>query len=149
MNTPKGKKMKKRVCPTCFERSVVPSVIPVHEAEMKHDWSMYKITLYDVPVNQCEKCQSFNIMDGELEENALRKAAGILFPNEIRDIREKLNLTVEDFAKTIGVIPKQLEGFEEGLLYQSKSADILIRLMDHLSEFKDYFKESIHLNKQK
>ena len=74
------------------------------------------------------------------------RTIGIKSPRVVEVIFEVAD---EDFAKTIGVIPKQLEGFEEGLLYQSKSADILIRLMDHLSEFKDYFKESIHLNKQK
>jgi len=53
-----------------------------------------------------------------------------LSPGEIRAIRERLRLTQRAFEKLLGVGPKTAVRWEKGTVFQNRSTDSLLRLVD-------------------
>lgn len=63
----------------------------------------------------------------QLVDGGYRRAAGLLFPDEIRDARKRLDLSQREFAEYLGVGEASIKRWELGAL-QDKSNDDLIRL---------------------
>jgi len=59
----------------------------------------------------------------------LRKARGLLTPAEIRDLRTSLGLSQARFEKLLGTGPKTVVRWEKGTVFQSVTADKLMRLL--------------------
>lgn len=59
----------------------------------------------------------------------LRRARGLLAPEEIRAIRTSLGLTQAGFERLLGTGPKTLVRWEKGTVFQSATADKLMRLL--------------------
>lgn len=55
-----------------------------------------------------------------------RKKLGLLFPEEIKDIRERNNLTQEEFNTLLGFNKNCIKRFENGSV-QNKEEDLMIR----------------------
>lgn len=73
------------------------------------------------------------IFDEELEKendkllySLYRKKLGLLFPNEIKEIRENNNLTQEEFNTLLGFNKNCIKRFENGSV-QTKEEDLMIR----------------------
>jgi HTH-type transcriptional regulator/antitoxin MqsA len=63
-----------------------------------------------------------------------REARGLLAPDEIRDIRRKLGLSQAALEDVLGVGPKTVIRWEKGTVFQSATADRLMRLLDGHAE---------------
>lgn len=63
---------------------------------------------------------------------------GMLAPGEIRDIRKKLGLTQTEFEKLVGVSSPTACRWERGSSLQSKSADLLLRLIRDVPDAARY-----------
>lgn len=59
----------------------------------------------------------------------LRRARGLLTPDEIRAIRTSLDLTQAGFERLLGTGPKTVVRWEKGTVFQSATADRLMRLL--------------------
>ncbi len=59
----------------------------------------------------------------------LREARGLLTPAEIRDLRTSLDLSQAKFEKLLGTGPKTVVRWEKGTVFQSATADRLMRLL--------------------
>jgi len=59
----------------------------------------------------------------------LRRARGLLAPDEIRAIRTSLGLTQAGFERLLGTGPKTVVRWEKGTVFQSATADKLMRLL--------------------
>jgi len=59
----------------------------------------------------------------------LRRARGLLAPDEIRAIRASLGLSQAAFERLLGTGPKTLVRWEKGTVFQSATADRLMRLI--------------------
>jgi HTH-type transcriptional regulator/antitoxin MqsA len=69
---------------------------------------------------------------GQLQREAvarLREARGLLTPAEIRDLRTSLDLSQAKFEKLLGTGPKTVVRWEKGTVFQSATADRLMRLL--------------------
>jgi len=64
----------------------------------------------------------------------LREAHGLLSPQEIRDIRRSLGLSQAAFEAVLGVGAKTVVRWEKGTVFQSVTADRLMRLIRHRPE---------------
>lgn len=64
----------------------------------------------------------------------LREAHGLLSPQEIRDIRRSLGLSQAAFEAVLGVGAKTVVRWENGAVFQSATADRLMRLIRHRPE---------------
>jgi hypothetical protein len=63
---------------------------------------------------------------------------GLLPPQDIRAIRERLGQPLEHFARLIGVKADRLSLWEDGTLWQDRTTDRLIRLLDWRGENVDH-----------
>jgi DNA-binding transcriptional regulator YiaG len=64
----------------------------------------------------------------EMVTNELRRAAGLLAPEQIRAKRESLGLTQGELAARLRVSEAELGRWESGMQLQSKALDLLLRL---------------------
>ncbi len=55
-------------------------------------------------------------------------------PQEIRDVRKRLGLTQHAFEKLLGVGPKTVVRWERGTVFQNRSTDSLLRVIDVVPE---------------
>jgi HTH-type transcriptional regulator/antitoxin MqsA len=90
----------------------------------------------DVPIEDCSACgESFSgPKAARIRHEAIGRAFGLLPPRDIRAIRERLSLSPEDFASLIGIGDKLLSQWEDGSVWQNRTADRLIRLLGHQVE---------------
>lgn len=86
---------------------------------------------------RCDRCgdERRTVEQRELAEQAavaaMRLEHGLLKPREIRQLRERLGLTAEQFGDLIFGVPKGIvEGWERGRYLQNPQVDALIRSLD-------------------
>lgn len=100
-----------------------------------------EITL-KVKVRICLECGN-SIFDEELDDETLkmfydeyRRLNNLLFPEEIKKIREKYNMSQTEFAKLLGMGEKTIARYENGAI-QERVHDNLIRVVNNPNVFAD------------
>ena len=89
---------------------------------------------------RCAECGESLYAPGQLDatlrraSDAIRREEGLLSSASIREIREKLGLTQHEFEKLLGVGPKTVVRWEKGTVFQNRSTDSLLRVIDALPE---------------
>jgi HTH-type transcriptional regulator/antitoxin MqsA len=85
----------------------------------------------NVPVRVCTHCQeTFSGPEAGLVRNrAICRALGLLTPEEICSIRERLKRSQADFAKLTGIGEATISRWERGRLLQSTAMDRYLRLL--------------------
>jgi HTH-type transcriptional regulator/antitoxin MqsA len=72
-----------------------------------------------------------------LQREAIRRSKqtkGLLTPDEVRALRQSLGLSQAGFEKLLGVGPKTVVRWEKGTVFQSATADRLMRLIRAMPE---------------
>ena len=93
------------------------------------------ISVEGIDHGRCTQCEEVYLdLDSteRLQQEAvrrLRKARGLLTPAEIRDLRTSLGLSQARFEKLLGTGPKTVVRWEKGTVFQSVTADKLMRLL--------------------
>src|SRR5262249_36703267 len=85
----------------------------------------------DVPIEDCDVCEeSFSgPKAARIRHDAIGRTLGLLPPQEVRAIRERLGRSLDRFAKLIGVKEDHLAQWESGMVWQDRMADRLLRLL--------------------
>jgi putative zinc finger/helix-turn-helix YgiT family protein len=127
-----------RKCPTCRERAVGAAVLPTYETELEHDGRPYPIRVSHLRVSRCEKCGTILLDDdaGERLDDALRAAAGLLTPAEIREHRKRLGLTQEQLADLLRINVSTLSRWETGAQIQQRTLDAFLRVVFRFPEVR-------------
>ena len=123
-------------CGKCRERAVHPTTLPTYEANLEHDGRSYHVALPDLEVFQCQNCGAV-ILDDAADDrlsDALRDAAGLLKPVEIRARREALGLKQRELAGYLRIAESTLSRWETGAQIQQRSMDALLRIFFELDE---------------
>jgi putative zinc finger/helix-turn-helix YgiT family protein len=126
-------------CSNCRKQSVSP-VIEDYSAALEHDGRSYSITVQGLSVLVCSECGE-RMLDREAGEKvnaALRTAAGLLQPHEIRQYRETLGINQKMLAEHLGIAPATLSRWETGAQIQQRGFDKLLRLYFALPVVRDY-----------
>jgi HTH-type transcriptional regulator/antitoxin MqsA len=79
-----------------------------------------------------------------LQEEAVRRAKqakGLLTSEEIRDLRRSLGLSQTGFERLLGTGPKTVVRWEKGTVFQSATADRLMRLLRARPELAELLDE--------
>ncbi|MEE8551493.1 MAG: type II TA system antitoxin MqsA family protein [Gemmatimonadota bacterium] len=82
---------------------------------------------------QCNECGEELYEPGQMDavmlkaSTAIREELGLLMPEEIKAIRESLELTQSDFEQLLSVGEKTVVRWERGTVFQNSATDILIR----------------------
>jgi putative zinc finger/helix-turn-helix YgiT family protein len=127
-------------CGECRERAVHPATLDTYTAELDHDGRKYLITLRQFSVARCERCGAIVLDDAanrRLSE-ALRAAAGLLQPHEVRAGREGLGLTQRELAGYLQIADATLSRWETGAQIQQRSMDRLLRGFFLVPEFRRF-----------
>jgi putative zinc finger/helix-turn-helix YgiT family protein len=114
----------------CRERAVSPARLDSYTTELEHDGRKYAISLADFPVLKCRHCGEIYLdeaADERLSE-ALRAAAGLLSPAEIRKERERFGLTQKQLAGLLRISEFTLSRWETGAQIQQRSMDAFLRI---------------------
>lgn len=74
--------------------------------------------------------------------DALRKAAGLLSPEQIRRGRESLGLTQKQLARNLQVCEAELSRWETGGQIQQRSFDRLMRIYFQVPEARRFLEET-------
>ena len=126
-------------CGKCRERAVNPASLP-YSAELEHDGRKYQISVSDLDVARCEKCGTIVLEDAANRRlsDALRSAAGLLHPSEIRDRRESLGLKQKELANYLRISESTLSRWETGAQIQQRCMDWLLRGFYGVEEFRRF-----------
>jgi putative zinc finger/helix-turn-helix YgiT family protein len=130
-----------RKCPTCRQRAVASVILPSYSTEMEHDGRKYPIDLTEFAVLQCSNCQSILFDDAANDRlfDALRSAAGLLAPSEIRRQREALGLKQRELANLLQISESTLSRWETGAQIQQRCMDKLLRGFFEVEELRRFF----------
>ena len=117
-------------CPVCG-RGILRSRLISEVFEYGEEGDSVLVRTQDVPVEDCDACgESFSGPKAAvIRHEAIGRALGLLNPRGIRAIRERLGKSLDQFAKLIGASPDRLSQWEDGSVWQDRTADRLIRLI--------------------
>jgi putative zinc finger/helix-turn-helix YgiT family protein len=127
-------------CASCRERAVAPVTLASYAASLEHDGKAYEVELHNLPVLRCGHCGEV-VFGDEAEmrlSDALRDAAGLLHPAEIRGRRESLGLTQKQLARRLRIAESTLSRWETGAQIQQKCMDLMLRSFFDLPELRRY-----------
>ncbi|GBE41723.1 antitoxin MqsA [bacterium BMS3Bbin09] len=118
-------------CPVCSKGSLSEQVI-TEEFEYKRK----KIQVPNYHVFSCNNCKEELVSPKTIRETEKiltdfrRRIDGLLTSSEIKDIRKKIGKTQTEMSSKFGVSPKTFARYENGQVTQSKSMDILLRIIN-------------------
>ncbi len=127
-------------CAACRERAVAPETLSSYSAALEHDGKRYDVELHDLPVLRCGRCGEV-VFGDEAESrlsDALRDAAGLLHPAEIRGRREAFGLTQKQLARRLRIAESTLSRWETGAQIQQKCMDLMLRSFFDVPELRRY-----------
>jgi putative zinc finger/helix-turn-helix YgiT family protein len=116
-------------CGKCGHKAMQLATV-VYTTTIEHDGRAYQVEVPALTVPQCGHCQSISI-DDEADRQisaAFRRQARLLAPEEIRQGREKLELTQKELANLLGVGEATVSRWETGAQIQQRAMDRFLRL---------------------
>lgn len=132
----------KKFCMKCGREVEVTLKSKKEDIEVKDT-----IITIDSNVYYCNECGT-ELWDDIIDDENLLKAfnkyreiKGLLFPDQIKEIRNKYGLSQRSFAKVLGLGEKTITRYESGSL-QDMAQNNLIALMDDVLNFKRLWERS-------
>jgi putative zinc finger/helix-turn-helix YgiT family protein len=134
-------KQSEKKCATCREGTLTPTTLD-YTAEMEHDGRAYTVTVNNLDLFVCDKCQARVLPDASYSrlEDELRRQAGLLMPAEIAERREQLGLSQQDFACLLGVAPATVSRWEAGAQIQPRVLNDFMQAFFDLPELQKYLR---------
>lgn len=126
-----------RICPVCGANALREV-----QGDYTHEWPDGTNTVFQQACwEACDSCEEMLIPNalGERIERQRYLHEGLLPPDEIKAIREKLSISQVEMAQFMGVGDKTYARWETGASMQNKSTDTLIRIA---SEHPEWFIET-------
>jgi HTH-type transcriptional regulator/antitoxin MqsA len=119
-----------RRCPVCGQRAFEPRVVD-EQFEFRSDEGLIQVEAHEVPVEVCRACgESLSGPEAaRIRHRAICRALGLLTPEEILAIREKLGLTQAEFARLTAFGEATISRWERGRLLQNRANDRYLRLV--------------------
>ena len=116
-------------CPECGKGIVRPIRIQNYKTRIKG----YPFVVDQAVVGICDHCDAKTFHAQEIKrwqqrfEEAQEKR--LMTPEERVELREKLGLSMEDFARLMGATRQSIHNWETGRLRPSRMADLMMRLV--------------------
>jgi putative zinc finger/helix-turn-helix YgiT family protein len=131
-------------CPMCRERRV-DFVTEPYEMTVDHDGRTYRLSLPSLTFLKCDACGN-QILHDEADDrlnDALRDAAGFLYPPAIKEQRLRLGLTQVQLAELLCVGEATLCRWETGGQIQSHHMDVMLRGFFEVPQFRAYLENRL------
>jgi putative zinc finger/helix-turn-helix YgiT family protein len=118
-----------RQCPVCG-RGVLRKRFISETLQYAEEGDAVMVKTQDVPIEDCDVCgESFGPEAARIRHEAIGHALGLLQPQEIRILREGMGQSLDQFGNLIGVKSECLSQWENGIVWQDRTADLLMRLL--------------------
>jgi putative zinc finger/helix-turn-helix YgiT family protein len=124
------KEQRERTCPSCGKGILVARVIR-DEFEYGPEDDRITIVAEGVPVLECPACGEtlYGPDAARVRHQAICRTLGLLTPEQIKGVREKLGKKQAEFARLTGVGVATLSRWEQGRLIQTRALDRYLRLL--------------------
>jgi DNA-binding XRE family transcriptional regulator len=106
------------------------TVVENYSTTLEHDGRSYPVAVPNLPILECSVC-GYRTLDREANSMlgvALRDAAGLMQPQNIRECREELKLSQKALADHLSIAPATLSRWETGAQIQQRGYDEKMRL---------------------
>ena len=106
-------------------------------------YNQMPIHLDSVEMYECERCGESTLTPEQAKaaskqvKSFARERLNLLPPEKIIGIRKRCNLSQEELERLFGLGKKVVVRWEKGRVLQSKTADVLLRLMDQNPDIVD------------
>lgn len=133
--------VKLKKCAKC-RQAAVSQVSKRYETTREHDGRTYSLAIPDLSLLVCGNCGNQIVPDDSDDRlnDALRDAAGLLKPREIREFRTRLQLTQELMADDIGIAKETLSRWETGAQIQQRAFDNFLRAYFHMPSLRAFLR---------
>ena len=133
-------------CLKCRQRRVA-SVMERYKTAIEHDGRSYEIDIADLTFNRCENCKNTVLPDDADDRISveLRKAIGLMAPEDIKRNRLLLQLTQKQMAEILGIAEATLCRWETGAQLLKRHSDLILRAFFELPEFRSYLARRLQL----
>ncbi len=134
---PRAGKAFPRYCDACRKKTVWPATLP-YSSQIRHDGVLHTVATPALVVPRCQECGTL-YFDNHAEEQISRAARAqlhLLVPEQIRANRLALGLSVPQLSVRLGLSADQLANWEEGLQFQARAHDNLLRAFFALPEVR-------------
>ncbi len=116
-------------CPECGKGTVRPVRIQNYKTKIKG----YPFVVNEAIVGVCDSCGSktFNAQEVKRWEKCYQDtiADRLMSSDDIVNLRDKLGLSMEDFARLMGTTRQSIHNWEKALLQPARMADLMMRLV--------------------
>ncbi len=135
------KEQRERRCPSCGRGALVARVIR-DEFEYGPEDDRITVVAECVPVLECPACGEtlYGPDAARARHQAICRALGLLTPEQIKGVREKLGKKQAEFADLTGIGVATLSRWEQGRLIQTRALDRYLRLLqweDNVQRLRD------------
>ena len=95
-------------------------------------------------LQRCETCGEIYYAAGEADavrreaNDEVRRREGLLFPEEIKELRTALGLSQAEFERLLRVGPKTVVRWERGTIFQNRATDTLLRTIRDVPAARAY-----------
>src|SRR4051794_36342695 len=109
-------------CPVCGHVPLEQRVVD-RTFEYGAEGETVKVEARSVPVEVCPQCgETFSgPRTARAEHDAICRTLGLLTPDQIRQVRERLGLTQEEFSRLTGLGVATVSRWERGRLVQNRA----------------------------
>jgi putative zinc finger/helix-turn-helix YgiT family protein len=123
----------------------MPTTLDEYRTSITHDGRPHEVVIKRFDVLKCSSCGNVALTEDGSDRvtDALRAAAGLLQPAEIRSKREALGLTQKQLAAAIRIAESTLSRWESGAQIQQRAMDLLLRAYFDLGPFREYTRQTI------
>lgn len=113
--------------------------------DVKHDGRSHRIDIPRLEFFRCEQCGSQVLTDSadEAVGRELRRVAGLLTPDEIRNLRLQFGLTQRLLAELLGVGEATVYRWETGAQIQQRAFDKMLRAYQNVPAFQKYLQAEL------
>ncbi len=122
-------------CPACGRRPLERRYIR-DEFDYGAEDERVRVVAEAVPVLVCLACEEifYGPEAEQAHHRAICKALGLLTPEQIRGVRERLGLSQAEFAQLTGIGVATLSRWEKGRLMQTRSLDGYLQVLDAIPD---------------
>lgn len=122
-------------CPACGQQPLERRTIR-DEFDYGPENERLRIVAEEVPVLACPACDEifYGPEAEQAHHRAICQALGLLTPEQIREVRERLGLSQGKFAELTGIGVATLSRWEKGRLLQTRSLDNYLHILNALPE---------------
>jgi putative zinc finger/helix-turn-helix YgiT family protein len=130
MNAESKKKLRR--CPNCGHSPLREETITDRFEYRPDGEEPLTVEVCDVPVEVCPKCGEKYLGPAavRVQHAAVCRALGLLTPEEIQAIRERLGPTQAEFARLTGIGEATISRWERGRILPNRAMDRYLRLLD-------------------